>query len=307
MKILISEYAVSTGLGGTFLLEGRAMLRSLVSSFSGMGYDVRYTTAGASIDHGTAVSSNESDLGMVLERESRKVDAALVIAPDDLLAELTAIIEDNTLNLGCSAETIALCADKLECSRVLGLAGIDVPLCLDEGQQGYPDTPYVVKPRYGCASEDTRLCYGPTVEKGYVATEYIEGEHVSVSLMGGDHPVVLTINKQLIDIDVAVDNSPIGYMGSIIPYRTGMDDVLHDTAMETSRILGCRGYIGIDIIVGDHPYVIDVNPRPTTSLVGICKVIRPSIAELLIRSRSGETVPSVEITGSYSFNKEELT
>ncbi|MHC1576800.1 MAG: ATP-grasp domain-containing protein [Methanosarcinaceae archaeon] len=306
MKILISEYAVSTGLGGTFLLEGRAMLRSLASSFSDLGHDVHYTTAGALIDHGTAVSSNESELGMVLERESRKADAAIVIAPDDLLAELTAIIEDNTLNLGCSADTIALCTDKLECGRILGSAGIDVPRCLYEGQQGGQDIPYVVKPRYGCASEDTWLCYGPTVEEGYVATEYVEGEHVSVSLIAGDSPVVLTINKQLIDIDASVNNSPIGYRGSIIPYRTGMDSMLYDTARGTSLILGCRGYVGIDIIVGDRPYVIDVNPRPTTSLVGICKVIRPSIADLLLRSRSGEPIPPVEVTGSYSFNKEEL-
>ncbi len=38
--------------------------------------------------------------------------------------------------------------------------------------------------------------------------------------------------------------------------------------------LGLSGRAGIDLVVGDLPRVVDVNPRPTTSIVGIAKVMR---------------------------------
>jgi predicted ATP-grasp superfamily ATP-dependent carboligase len=41
-----------------------------------------------------------------------------------------------------------------------------------------------------------------------------------------------------------------------------------------ARALGLSGYAGIDLVVGDLPRVVDVNPRPTTSIVGIAKVMR---------------------------------
>jgi tyramine---L-glutamate ligase len=62
----------------------------------------------------------------------------------------------------------------------------------------------------------------------------------------------------------------------------------------------------VDIILGDRPYIVDVNPRPTTSLVGITKIMDKEIAELLLKNGMGETLPEIKITGEYSFTKEEL-
>jgi len=42
----------------------------------------------------------------------------------------------------------------------------------------------------------------------------------------------------------------------------------------TPKALDLRGYAGINPVVGDLPRVVDVNPRPTTSTVGIVKVKR---------------------------------
>ena len=46
-----------------------------------------------------------------------------------------------------------------------------------------------------------------------------------------------------------------------------------------------RGYAGIDLVVGDLPRVVDANPRPTTSIVGISKVMREELADLILRVR----------------------
>ncbi|MDO9516459.1 MAG: ATP-grasp domain-containing protein [Methanosarcinaceae archaeon] len=304
MKILLAEYAVGTGMGGTFLLEGRAMLQTIAGSFTRLGHEVVYPSAGTTLINGTSALSNEDNFVAVLEREAKKCDAGLVIAPDELLFDLTSVIENNTLNLGCTPESAALCADKVRCTEVLNSAGIPVPQIIsqDHAKGGY----YVVKPRYGCASEDTRICTHFTQQEGFIATEYIEGEHLSVSLVCGEKSLPLTVNKQMIVIHPENENSEIEYNGNLTPYITARQKELYDTAISATDALSCRGYVGVDIVLADKPYVVDVNPRPTTSLFSISKVMKQEIADLLLKNRLGGLPDSVDISGEYMFTKEDL-
>ena len=302
MKILLAEYAVGTGMGGTFLLEGRAMLQTIADSFTKLGHDVVYPTADTILVNGTPVESNEDNFATVLEREAKKCDSGLVIAPDELLFDISTIIENNTLNLGCTPESAALCADKIKCTEVLNSAGIPAPQIVDYAESGH----YVVKPRYGCASEDTRICTNFTQHEGFIATEYIEGEHLSVSMVCGENPLPLAVNKQMIDIRPNDENSKIGYNGNLTPYRTEWQNELYDTAIAAAGVLSCRGYVGVDIVLADKPYVVDVNPRPTTSLFSISKVMKQEIADLLLKNRLGNLPDSVDISGECMFTKEDL-
>lgn len=304
MKILLAEYAVGTGMGGTFLLEGRAMLQTIADSFIRLGHEVVYPSAGTILINGTPVESNGDNFVAVLEREAKKCDAGLVIAPDELLFDLTSVIEDNTLNLGCTPESAGLCADKVRCTEVLNSMGIPAPQIIsqDHAKGGY----YVVKPRYGCASEDTRICTDFTQHEGFIATEYIEGEHLSISLVCGEKSLPLTVNKQMIVIHPENENSEIEYNGNLTPYRTARQKELYDTAISATDALSCRGYVGVDIVLADKPYVVDVNPRPTTSLFSISKVMKQEIADLLLKNRLGGLPDSVDISGEYMFTKEDL-
>jgi hypothetical protein len=139
-----------------------------------------------------------------------------------------------------------------------------------------------------------------------VVTEYVEGEHLSVSLVCANAPLPLTINRQYIEITGIGDKTLIDYKGGITPYETPDGELIIDTAKRAALALGCRGYTGVDIVMGDRPYVIDINPRPTTSLVGICKIIKPQIGELLIGAMEENLPPTVHITGNYEFRKEDL-
>ncbi|MCD4800642.1 MAG: ATP-grasp domain-containing protein [Methanococcoides sp.] len=306
MKILLSEYAVSTGMSGTYLLEGKAMLYTLASSFSRLGHEVIYTTSDTTIEHGKPVRSSEEDIEATIRKCAKECDAGLVIAPEEILPGLTAIIEDNTLNLGCSPDAVSICSDKLECTRMLENAGLAVPRTYAPGQKMPLEGCWVTKPRYGCASEDTFVCHRPEIKSSHIATEYIEGEHLSVSLICGKEQLPLTVNAQRMEIDPTKDASKIEYCGCTTPYRTDREQELYDVAKKATRALGCNGYIGVDIILGDRPYIVDVNPRPTTSLVGITKIMDKEIAELLLKNGMGETLPEIKITGEYSFTKEEL-
>ena len=295
MKIMIAEYAVGAGVQ-EFILEGRAMLGTLLRSFVTCGHEVLYPTSGMVLEAGTAVTAGRFE--DTLEKISKECDAGLVIAPDEMLGDLTQLVEENTFNLGCPSHAVRLCADKLECTRVLEKENIPVPETKGSGEY---NGGYLIKPRFGCACEGIHKSSVGVLRDGFIATKFIKGEHISASIMTGSTQLALTVNRQLIEI-----NDKISYEGGIVPYYCDRNDEIIEVAKKTVKVLGCRGYAGVDIVLGDMPYVVDVNPRPTTSIIGISRVMEEEIADLMLRAGFGELPDLVKITGSFKFTKNEL-
>ena len=302
MKILLAEYAVGAGLDGTLMLEGGAMLSTLVESFSRIGHEVSYLSSGPKLAMGKPIDSCIEDFELVLENEAANCDAGLVIGPDEMLADLSEIIENNTVNLGCSPDSVRLCADKLECSRILQSSSIDVPELINGAYEGI----CVIKPRFGCAAEGVRISYCNDAEDGCFANEYIEGEHLSVSLISGKKVLPLSVNKQFIEIDANKPDSQVSYHGNMVPYRTDHEKELFAVAGATARALECNGYIGIDIVHGEKSYVVDVNPRPTSAIFGLARTMKVEIGELLLKNLSGELPGAVDLEGEVSFTKDDF-
>lgn len=296
MKIIVAEYAVGAGIP-EFMLEGRAMLGALVRSFISCGHEVLYPTSGLKLDAGTAIMVNGFE--NTLENISKECDAGLVIAPDEILGDLTQVVEDNTVNLGCPPDTVRLCADKLECTRKLEKEKIPVPETIGSG--AYSGN-YILKPRFGCSSEGIHRSNAGSLKEDFIATKFIEGEHLSASIITGSTQLTLTVNRQLIEI-----KDEISYNGGIVPYYCDRNDEIIGVAKKTAEVLGCRGYTGVDIVLGDRPYVVDVNPRPTTSIIGISKVMKENIADLILKARFGELPDKVKIAGTFEFKKNELS
>jgi predicted ATP-grasp superfamily ATP-dependent carboligase len=296
MKIMVAEYAVGAGVH-EFILEGRAMLRTLVHSFISCGHDVLYPTSGMVLEEGAAVRTDRFEDS--ISEITKECDAGLVIAPDEMLGDLTQLVEENTINLGCPPDAVRLCADKLECTRTLEKEKIPVPETIGSG--GYSGN-YVIKPRLGCASEGIYRSSAGILKEGMIATKFIEGEHLSASIITGKTQVALTVNRQLIEM-----NDEISYEGGIVPYDRDSNDEMIAIAKKTAKVLGCTGYAGVDIVLGDMPYVVDVNPRPTTSIIGISRVMKEEIADLILRARFGELPDMVKISGTFTFRKDELS
>ncbi|MFA4956012.1 MAG: ATP-grasp domain-containing protein [Candidatus Methanoperedens sp.] len=295
MKLLVAEYAVGAGID-EYMLEGRAMLGTLVRSFAACGHEVLYPSSGTIIDSGTAVETGNFE--ETLASLSRKCDAGLVIAPDEILGDLTEIIEENTTNLGCPSDSVRLCADKLKSTRKLERENIPVPLTIGDGEY---EGDFVIKPRFGCASEGIHRSKKGILKDGLIATEFIDGEHLSASIITGKTQLLLTVNRQLIKI-----GDKISYEGGIVPYLCDREEEVADIAKKTTKVLGCRGYAGVDIVLADKPYVVDINPRPTTSLIGITRVMKAQIADLILKSAFGELPQNVEVDGCFTFKKDDL-
>ena len=330
MEVMVAEYAVATG-DPDILGEGCAMLATLANSFAAGGHLVRYPArervSGVSGDAvGCGDYCDDDGFAAAIERIARTCDAGIVIAPDELLADLTAIVEESTVNLGCPSESVRNCADKLICSHILSDNGIAVPGVIDDSGAGGMSgadagARYVIKPRSGCASEGISIVMARsgrstevTASKGkalsgkmnlgddFIVTELVSGEHLSASLVIGKTALPLTVNKQMVEIGTET----IKYNGGVVPYQTPRWGAVMDTAAKVADVLGCRGYVGVDIVAGDELYVVDVNPRPTTSILGIAKVIDHEIGDLVIRARLGDLPESIGITGTFEFTKEML-
>lgn len=289
MKVLLAEY--STAHDPVLAREGRAMIGVLRGSFERCGYDV--------------VVPGDGDFAAEIERLAPGCDMGLVIAPDYLLSKFTMILEQHTHNLGCGFMTVALCANKVQTQKVLAQHGICVPGDAGEGKR-------VIKPVRGCGAIGVRLSVGEP-GAGEFAQRYIEGEHFSVSIIAnriigdaceyftGNPPAVLAVNRQQIRID---SDGSFHYLGGETPVHPAREPEIIATAKKVIEVLGCQGYCGVDIVVADNIYVIEVNPRITTSLVGIAACMQEEIAGLLVAASKGRGPDSVNLTGRVRFDKD---
>jgi len=72
---------------------------------------------------------------------------------------------------------------------------------------------------------------------------------------------------------------------------------------KAATVLGCQGYCGIDVIVADKVYVLDVNPRITTSIVGIAACMDEEIAQLIVSTSEGIAPEEVHFHGKVRFDR----
>ncbi|MCD6386797.1 MAG: ATP-grasp domain-containing protein [Methanophagales archaeon] len=295
MRVLIAEYAVGSCERPELRREGELMLSALKGSFERLGHEVFFPKA-------------EKDFGRAIERLSKECDAGLVIAPDDILGEFTEILEENTLNLGCPAETVRTCADKLKTTEILLKNGIPAPRILAEEARGEC---CVLKPRFGCGSEGVLLlrssdscdfvkCEGG--EEEYISTEFVRGEDVSVSVVASARSsLLLTVNKQFVKREYVREGiARLKYSGSVVPYEVSeaQERELRRLSAAISRLFKCRGYFGVDFVLCEEDgkaYAVDVNPRATTSIACVASVINFEIAALILFAANNELPAEEEL------------
>jgi len=287
MKVLLAEYTIAhdPSLSG----EGAAMLSILKASFERCGYDV--------------VTPGDGNFADEISQIAPTCDMGLVIAPDHLLSKYTFLLEQATHNLGCGFMTIALCANKVQTKKILLDNGVAAPALNPSGKR-------VIKPVKGCGSYGVRLAMD-IPQEGEFAEEFIDGEHYSVSLVinrvigdacayySGNPPVILAVNRQDIRID---DHGVFSYHGGETPVHPAREEEIIAAAVKATNLLGCQGHCGVDVVVSDKVYVVDVNPRITTSLVGITACMQEEIADILVTASKGQGPKEVHLTGGARFD-----
>ena len=141
----------------------------------------------------------------------------------------------------------------------------------------------------------------------FVAQEFVEGESVSVSLLAAKNKALaISLNRQ--NTTVAGPEALSSYNGGCIPLDHPLKQEAFDLAERVVESFnGLQGYVGVDLVLAqDSPYVVDVNPRLTTSYVGLRKVVNFNLAEAIENAvLKGKLPVKPENRGAVCFMKTE--
>jgi tyramine---L-glutamate ligase len=268
-----------------------------------------------------ALPGNHEDVYLSILKEC---DAVLIIAPetDGILAWLTAQAEAEGKCLLCSCSTaVAAAGNKATTGRLFDLANLPAPETRTASfftaahVASRMRCPLVLKPLDGVGSEGVcrldRLSDLPgvlavvrrsTSQEQIILQSLARGIHASVSLLvGGGRCLPLSLNLQLIDSGV-----PFQYRGSRVPFYHPAGDRAMDLAAEAAKLIpGLNGYVGVDLVMGeDALQLIEINPRLTTSYIGLRQVSRVNLAEAIwIACRDGLLPDRIALCGQVTITK----
>ena len=259
--------------------EGRAMLGAVLADLE----------ACPNVGVVTVEGAEEADF----RAAARCADFALVIAPefDDILARRCEWAEqEGCLLLGPSVEAVRLTSDKLRLALHLGRAGVPtiptIPMTLTPP---WPP-PYVCKPRHGAGSQDTFLVRDlatVSASPDTIIQPYLAPRHGPLSLaVIGQMPLALM--RQTLS-----DDGRFHYLGG--ERALDIDDALYrEVALAAiEAVPGLEGYVGVDLLWpegADRPVVVEINPRLTTSYVGLRVICEGNLMQTLIDVALGREV-----------------
>jgi predicted ATP-grasp superfamily ATP-dependent carboligase len=313
MLVFLYEYTCAVadpGIAPSLRAEGRAMLSAVSQDFarlpgvkacnllaSGLGFTV-------SDAHPNYLDHDEESTFRLLAAQA---DFTLVIAPetnDLLLTRCRWVLDAGGRLLGPGPEAVGLTADKLTLAGHFLEQGIRTPRTLPLSwppPEGLP-FPAVIKPRFGAGSQGTFLVRNPgegrmaadqarkeMIQAELVIQPLVAGRPASVAfLLGRTESVPLVPVEQLLS-----DDGRFRYLGGRIPLAPELcmrAQALAGRAL--AGVAGLQGYVGVDLILGpdedgsgDH--VLEINPRLTTSYIGLRHLARENLAARMVCAVQG--------------------
>ncbi len=255
-----------------------------------------------------------------LAEAAAAADWTVIVAPetDGILADRVALARAAGGKVAAAdGPWIDLAADKQATILALAGAGVAVPAgCLLPAGGHLPDTfrrPAVAKALDRCGGEGfvvvPRGAFLPPAPLPRRVEAFVAGVPVGVScLCGPAETIVLPPVRQRFTTGIHP-----GYLGGDL----WLSSPLQDRAMALARraIRGlesperrARGWVGVDMILGDREdgiddRVLEVNPRMTTSFVGLFTLGTASLLRAMLAVAAGEscTWPGLETGGDGSF------
>ncbi len=269
---------------------------------------------------------------------------AFIIAPEfsDMLYNLTKIVKDYKKQiLSIDLKGIQLGASKIktyeyfrnnnietpETYQIPLIDGLDMDFILKKFNE--LNTPIIIKPEDGVGAESIyyfenrnqiqsffkELSYNIDLNRKYILQKYIEGRNLSISLIGPPYntknlfvpPKILSINFQ----DVKIKDSAIQseYFGGYTPVKNYAQIIKILSKIFSKLDLSMfNSYFGIDFIKNkDFISFIEINPRLTTSYIGIRNIMNVNPVELIINNfTDSPEYQTIEINNHSIFTRLEL-
>jgi predicted ATP-grasp superfamily ATP-dependent carboligase len=239
-------------------------------------------------------------------------DAVWLIAPEfqHILADLADRVEmAGKRLLGPSSSAIRMTTDKRALAKCWIEAGVSTPSTIPFNDWRNRNYPVVIKPIDGCGSTATTLvrneseiarAFARAGTDGYapdrlIVQPFIPGCPASVAFLIGPRdviPIVPTVQHVSPDSHFAYEGGEL----PLPPTLAGRATRLARQAIE--YVPGLFGYVGVDLILGERndgsdDYAIEINPRLTTSYVGVRALADFNLAATVVALALEKPVPVV--------------
>jgi tyramine---L-glutamate ligase len=328
LNLLIFEYATAMGVKDpSITAEGQAMLQGLINDLGGLSASFLISIHADHMDGGNCSPVEiEVDLNEWIEENIHGFDFCLPLAPEEdfILYELTRLIEEKGVKIvGSSSDAVYTCSDKYLTYQILKNKVPVIPTDkilwkeLERYFSNVLEGKKVVKPADGvsCSAvqvvdsiesfKDAAMKVKDVTNLPYfLLQDYVKGDNVSVSLLcDGKKAIPLSLNQQ----NVSQKNGTINYNGGIVPLNHPKENEAKKIAkLAVESIKGLQGYVGVDLILGDEVYVVEINSRLTTPYVALRNMLNFNLGEAIIDAVQGKLSEEMEVKlkGEVEFKKE---
>ncbi|NYB52236.1 MAG: ATP-grasp domain-containing protein [Methanobacteriaceae archaeon] len=325
MNLLIFEYATAMGVKDPSLTaEGQAMLEGLIRDLE--GYDASFLTSRNSDPvFGGKCNRLEiaEDLDDWINDNIHNYDFCLPVAPEEdfILYKLTRLIEEKGVEVvGSSSDAVCICSDKYLTYQALKNKIPVIPTQklyweeVDEHAEAIPGKK-VIKPADGVSCSDVQIVNSTESLKNAtwkvkkssnlpycLLQKFVEGDSASVSLLSnGEKAIPLSLNHQ----NITEKNGHFDYNGGKVPFYHSKEYEAKKIAKKAvESISGLKGYVGVDLILGEEVYLVEINSRLTTPYVALRNMLKFNLGEAILKSVQGELPGKVELEGEIKFRKE---
>lgn len=254
----------------------------------------------------------------MLVAEAALADATIVVAPETagiLARRVRAVRAAGGRHLGCDARFIEVAACKQATAAALSAAGVPVPagrlLAAGESWPPHFALPAVRKPLDGAGGDGLVVMQPgdtpPSPARSATRVEaFAAGTSVGVSCLAGPAGILpLPPLRQLFA------GSPPRYAGGVPLDNPGLIRRAERLAVRAvaavCRVAGpdsAAGWVGVDMILGEPPdgrgdRVLEINPRLTTSFIGLARGADTSLVRALADAARGRT-PRCEFTAAHA-------
>ncbi|AGA25606.1 ATP-grasp domain-containing protein [Singulisphaera acidiphila] len=299
ITVLVAEWVTGGGMAGADLppswaAEGSAMRRAIASDFASVpGVHVLMTLDARLPDEPgpwTTLRIGCEQESTEWARHAAESDWTVLIAPETggTLADCSRTLAlRGGRSLGSTPEAIELAGDKLRLAAHLSERGIRTPV----SRRVVPSRPLpsdvsypaVLKPIDGAGSLDTFLIPEPALVPDdakalpeAILQPYLPGIPSSATfLIGPENKArLIGIGRQRMEIQ----EGRFVYRGGILPDHEASPAPVLAQAVES--IPGLRGWVGVDFLRDEDNKtvtILEINPRPTTSIVGLARILPPGL------------------------------
>jgi len=275
------------------------MLAALVSDlqeFPGIEIVCTHDVRMPPIEGVAAIPIGEADnVWQAWEEIITNVDAVWPIAPESggVLERLSKLVcQHGKVLLNSRPQAITLATSKLTTAQVLSTAGIDViPTEKAAFWDGAGPAPWVAKPDDGAGCEDMKWFDDANKlrtwldargrRQTHVVQPYMAGATGSLSLLcRAGHASLMSCNRQLIEVLEGVFHYRGSQLNGLSKHWQRCEVVAQAVAQ---AIPDLAGYVGVDVLIQDDKIiVVEVNPRLTTSYVGLRRATGCNPARMVV-------------------------